>query len=72
MRSVYPFNIGRLRASNAHGGKIGGGLHRGSSTRPVSLATYAQHTREPPLSDEAFRQLLDTLVPDEDDNGDAT
>jgi hypothetical protein len=61
MRSTFPFNIGRFRRSNAHGGRIGG-LH-GHMVRPVSLAANAQHTREPPLSDGGFRQLLDSLIP---------
>jgi hypothetical protein len=61
MRSTFPFNIGRFRRSNAHGGKIGGLHHH--TERPITLPTCAQHTREPPLSDEAFRQLLDSLIP---------
>jgi hypothetical protein len=65
MRSTFPLNIGRSRRSNAHGGRIGG-LHR-HTVRPVSLAANAQHTRELPLSDGAFRQLLDSLIPPDED-----
>ena len=63
MRSTFPFNIGRFRRSNAHGGKIGGLHHH--TERPITLPTCARHTREPPLSDEEFAKLLDSLTEDE-------
>jgi hypothetical protein len=46
MRSVYPFNIGRFRHSNAHGGRIGCMRHH--TARPVSLADRPTDFRHMP------------------------